>query len=111
MGITDDKWAKIQLEVLHQVRGLVWGMKSSEDIAQVVTAVQEGLRRLGIPFTRFGVNVVEENVDALTVHFYTIPPGEKVKVETESIDETSKAMLIVDWWQRFPLSDGVVYFQ
>jgi signal transduction histidine kinase/PAS domain-containing protein len=115
MDVNEWKWADRPREILQQVRDVIWGMKSSEDIGHIVTAVQEGLKRLGIPFTRFGVNVVEENADSLMVHFYTIPPGEKVKVETESIDETSKAMLIVDWWRcgevvhRKDLSSGDPY--
>ena len=89
-----------QQEVVHEMREVVWNMKGSENVEQMVMALQGGLQRLRIPFTRYGVNVVEPTADGLTIHFYTMPPGEGVRMQAESVFETPRAMLIADFQRR-----------
>ena len=55
-----------------QVRESVWQMRSTEDVRQVVEAVRQGLRNLGIDFAVCGVNIVRDSEDAHEVQTYNI---------------------------------------
>ncbi|MFA6108006.1 MAG: PAS domain-containing protein [Candidatus Latescibacterota bacterium] len=53
--------------LVGQVREQVWRMRHVEDVEQVLRAMQEGLRELGIPFGQCGVNVLEGEDGPATV--------------------------------------------
>jgi hypothetical protein len=50
-----------ELESLTKVRDAIWNMNSSTDIEQVITAVCDSLKTLGVPFKDMAVNLVDDS--------------------------------------------------
>ena len=70
--ITEIRRRDMLARAVAQVRESVWQMRSTEDVRQVVEAVRQGLRNLGIDFAVCGVNIVRDSEDTHEVQTYNI---------------------------------------
>ena len=100
IDITERKRQEIWREALQRVRDEIWKMKSSEDIEQVVRAVQEAMQQLNIPFCNCGVNVMDPTSNPSGVRLYTMLSEGEVRVEKASALENPAAALLIDFWHR-----------
>ena len=71
--VADLQFALLKGEVADRIRDEIWHMKSSEDMEQILDAVQNGLRELGVSFYDCRVNLVDDAVDppSVLVHAMT----------------------------------------
>jgi len=60
-----------ELESLTKVRDAIWNMNSSTDIEQVITAVCDSLKTLGVPFKDMAVNLVDDSSVLPNVYVYS----------------------------------------
>ena len=65
--VADLQFALLKGEVADRIRDEIWHMKSSEDMEQILDAVQHGLHELGVSFYDCRVNLVDDAVDPPTV--------------------------------------------
>jgi PAS domain S-box-containing protein len=75
--ITEIRRRDMLARAVAQVRESVWQMRSTEDVRQVVEAVRQGLRNLGIDFAVCGVNIVRDSEDTYDVQTYNITAADQ----------------------------------
>jgi PAS domain S-box-containing protein len=88
-------------KVTDRVREEIWKMQGSEGMEQVLTAVRDGLKELGVPFTDCGVNMVDKTTTPLFLRSYNMSP-EGRWIET-GVDDPGAA-IVVQMWQRRDVS-------
>ncbi|MFT5377741.1 MAG: PAS domain S-box-containing protein, partial [Candidatus Latescibacterota bacterium] len=96
--ITEIRRREMLVRAVAQVRDTVWKMGSTEDVRQVVEAVHQGLRGVGIDFAACGVNIVEANRDPYEIHAYNIASNDEW---TETIyRDSAEADTMYFMWQK-----------
>jgi len=83
---------------LYQVREQVWDMRGADHIEQVVKAVGESLRELGVPYQYFGVNVIDPATRS-SIAPKTMDQNGKWALDLES-EREGHGRTILDFWAR-----------
>jgi PAS domain S-box-containing protein len=96
--ITEIRRREMLVRAVAQVRDTVWEMGSTEGVRQVVKAVHQGLRGVGIDFAVCGVNIVEANRDPYEIHAYNIAANDEW---TETIyRDSAEADTMYFMWEK-----------
>jgi PAS domain S-box-containing protein len=97
--LREDVTAKViqeeRRQVLLRLEEEVWRMAAG-DGERLMTAVREGLERLGLPFRNCGVNLVEAQSDPPLVRFHTMAPG---SYWTFASPEDQAAKIVLGFWR------------
>ncbi len=94
--ITEIRRRDMLARAVAQVRESVWQMRSTEDVRQVVEAVRQGLRNLGVEFAVCGVNIVRDSEDTFDVQTYNITADDQW-IETGYNHETDADTIFSMW--------------
>ncbi|MBT7452858.1 MAG: PAS domain S-box protein [Gemmatimonadetes bacterium] len=70
--VTEEVLQERRQLLLHRLRDEILRMRDAHDTQQVMVAVQDGLRSLGIPMDDCGVNLVDDSVDPPVVQFHSM---------------------------------------
>ena len=70
---------------LERVRAEAAAMRSTDDITNLLTALDEGLEAAGVPVSNLVLNVTDWDADRLTVHIYTVEGVVPVKLPEDRI--------------------------
>jgi signal transduction histidine kinase len=70
---------------IERVRAEAAAMRSTDDITNLLTALDEGLEAAGVPVSNLVLNVTDPDADRLTVHIYTVEGVVPVKLPEHKI--------------------------
>lgn len=105
VSVGEDISEKIRKErrqtVCHQMREQVWKMQRPDDIAEVVAILQRGLQTLEINYSGCGVNVVEEDDEAVEIKFHHLTPAGMAS--DRGGDADAKRLIAEIWRSGHPL--------
>jgi PAS domain S-box-containing protein len=96
--VTDEALQVERRKVMTHLRDAIWSMQHSNDMGQVITVVQEGLRHLSVPFYACSVNVLNDSQNPSSVTFYYAEANAIGKWRiTESSDGTQN---VLNFWRE-----------
>ena len=88
---------------LDRVRGKIASMRTKDDLTRITRVIWDELTRLGVPFIRCGVFIVDKKQKSLESYLST-PSGDSLGVFNLPLDASDIAKKIIDHWQK-----GIVY--